>query len=111
MFSTEIYIQRRAKLRKTVKSGLILLPGNDESPMNYADNGYHFRQDSTFLYFFGLQHPFLAGILDCDSGDEMIFGNDLTVEDFVWMGSQPTLATQAFQVGVNKTGDLASLVV
>mgnify|MGYP001203962754 FL=1 len=111
MFSTEIYIQRRAKLRKTVKSGLILLPGNDESPMNYADNGYHFRQDSTFLYFFGLQHPFLAGILDCDSGDEMIFGNDLTVEDFVWMGPQPTLSKQALQVGVNKTGDLASLVV
>jgi len=111
MFSTEIYTQRRAKLRTTVNSGLILLPGNDESPMNYADNGYHFRQDSTFLYFFGIQHPFLAGILDCDSGDEIIFGNDLTVEDFVWMGPQPTLAKQALQVGVTKTGDLASLVV
>ena len=111
MFSTEIYIQRRAKLRKTVTSGLILLPGNDESPMNYADNGYHFRQDSTFLYFFGIQHPFLAGILDCDTGDEILFGNDLTVEDFVWMGPQPTLAAQALQVGITKTGDLASLVV
>ena len=111
MFATEIYTRRRANLRKTVKSGIILLLGNDESPMNYADNGYHFRQDSTFLYFFGIQHPFLAGILDCDTGDEIIFGNDLTVEDFVWMGPQPTLATQALQVGVTRTGDLASLVV
>jgi Xaa-Pro aminopeptidase len=111
MFSKEIYIQRREKLKKSVVSGLILLLGNDESPMNYADNGFHFRQDSSFLYFFGLNHPFLAGILDCDSGDDKIFGNDLTVEDFVWMGPQPTIAKQSMQVGVSKTGDIASLVV
>jgi Xaa-Pro aminopeptidase len=111
MFSKEIYIQRREKLKKSVGSGLILLLGNDESPMNYADNGFHFRQDSSFLYFFGLNHPFLAGILDCDSGDDKIFGNDLTVEDFVWMGPQPTIAKQSMQVGVSKTGDIASLVV
>jgi len=111
MFSKETYIQRREKLRKSVGSGLILLPGNDESPMNYADNGYHFRQDSTFLYFFGLNHPFLAGILDCDSGEDMIFGNDLTVEDFVWMGPQPTIAKQAVEVGVTKSADISSLVI
>jgi Xaa-Pro aminopeptidase len=111
MFLKAIYLQRREKLRKSVGSGLILLLGNDESPMNYADNGYHFRQDSTFLYFFGLNHPFLAGILDCDSGEDMIFGNDLTVEDFVWMGPQPTIAKQALQVGVTKTADISSLVV
>jgi Xaa-Pro aminopeptidase len=109
MFSKETYIQRRNKLRKSVGSGLILLLGNDESPMNYADNGFHFRQDSSFLYFFGLNHPFLVGILDCDSGEDAIFGNDLTVEDFVWMGPQPTIANQSLQVGVTKTGDLASL--
>lgn len=109
MFSKETYIQRREKLRKSVGSGLILLLGNDESPMNYADNGYHFRQDSTFLYFCGLNHPFLAGILDCDSGEDMIFGNDLTVEDFVWMGPQPTIAKQSLQVGVSKTSDISSL--
>jgi len=111
MFSKEIYLRRREKLRKSVGSGLILLLGNDESPMNYADNGYHFRQDSTFLYFFGLNHPFLAATLDCDSGEDMIFGNDLTVEDFVWMGPQPTIANQALQVGVAKTADISSLMV
>jgi Xaa-Pro aminopeptidase len=110
MFSIETYIQRREKLRKSVGSGLILLLGNDESPMNYADNGYHFRQDSTFLYFFGISHPYLAGILDCDSGDDTIFGNDLTVEDFVWMGPQPTITIQSQQVGVSKSGDIATLV-
>ena len=109
MFSKETYIQRRNMLKKSVGSGLILLPGNNESPMNYADNGYHFRQDSSFLYFFGLNHPFLAGVMDCDSGEEMIFGNDLTVEDFVWMGPQPTIAIQSLQVGVSKTGDIKSL--
>ena len=111
MFSKETYIHRREKLRKSISSGLILLLGNDESPMNYADNGYHFRQDSTFLYFFGLKLPFLAAILDCDSGEETVFGNDLTVEDFVWMGPQPTINVQSVRVGINKTGDLASLVV
>ena len=111
MFSAETYIQRREKLRKSVSSGLILLLGNDESPMNYADNGYHFRQDSTFLYFFGLNHPYLAGVLDCDSGEDMIFGNNLTVEDFVWMGPQPTIANQSLQVGVTKTADISSLVM
>ncbi len=111
MFSKEIYKQRRNKLRKTVGSGLILLLGNDESPMNYADNGYHFRQDSTFLYFFGLNQPYLAGILDCETGDDMIFGNDLTVEDFVWMGPQPSISAQSLQVGVEHSDDISSLIV
>lgn len=110
MFSKETYIQRREKLRKSVSSGLILLLGNDESPMNYADNGYHFRQDSSFLYFFGLSHPYLAGVLDCESGDDIIFGNDLTIDDFVWMGPQPTIARQALEVGVTKSADISSLV-
>ncbi len=111
MFSKEIYKQRRNKLRKTVGSGLILLLGNDESPMNYADNGYHFRQDSTFLYFFGLNQPYLAGILDCETGVDMIFGNDLTVEDFVWMGPQPSISAQSLQVGVEHSDDISSLIV
>jgi len=88
---------------------MILLLGSDESPMNYADNSYPFRQDSTFLYFFGLNHPYLAGVLDCDSGEDWVFGNDLTVEDFVWMGPQPSLAEQARRVGVAHTAPLASL--
>ena len=110
MFSKDIYVQRREKLRKSVGQGLILLMGNDESPMNYADNGYHFRQDSTFLYFFGLNQPALAGILDCETGDDILFGNDLTVEDFVWMGPQPSIAAQSLQVGVTQSGDIASLI-
>ena len=111
MFSKEIYLQRREKLKKSVGQGLILLIGNNESPMNYTDNGYHFRQDSTFLYFFGLNQPSLAGILDCETGEEIIFGNDLTVEDFVWMGPQPSIAVQSLQVGVTKSADIASLMV
>ena len=68
MFEKETYIQRREKLKKTVGPGLILLLGNNESPMNYKDNPFHFRQDSSFLYFFGLNQPNLVGLLDCDSG-------------------------------------------
>jgi len=110
MFAKELYIARREKLRKSVGSGLILLLGNEESPMNYADNTYHFRQDSTFLYFFGLNFAGLAAVLDCDSGVDTIYGNDLTVEDFVWMGPQPTIATRALECGVGNTGTVKRLV-
>lgn len=110
MFTKETYIKRRQKLRKTVGSGIILLLGNDESPMNYTDNTYHFRQDSSFLYFFGISRPNLVVVINCDLGDEWIFGNDFTVEDFVWMGSQPTIASQAFEVGVSKTGSENQLI-
>ena len=110
MFEKEIYIKRREKLKEAVGSGLILLPGNDESPMNYADNPFHFRQDSTFRYFFGLNFPYLAGVLDCDTGEEIIFGDDLTVEDFVWMGPQPTIAERASAFGIKKAKPLKDLV-
>ncbi len=110
MFTKEIYISRREKLRKDVGSGLILLLGNEDSPMNYADNTYHFRQDSSFLYFFGLNFAGLAGVLDCDSGIDSIYGNDLTVEDFVWMGPQPTIKDRAVNVGVKNTGSVRQLV-
>jgi Xaa-Pro aminopeptidase len=110
MFKKETYRQRREKLRKDVGSGVILLLGNDESPMNYYDNTYHFRQDSTFLYFMGMNYPFMAGILDCDTGEDIIFGNDLTVEDFVWMGPQPTIAERAQAYGIEKTATLKQLV-
>jgi len=111
MFSTETYIKRRELLRKSVGSGIILLPGNEESPMNYADNTYHFRQDSTFLYFFGLNFSGLAAVLDCESGEDVVYGNDLTVEDFVWMGPQPTIAERAKAAGIKKTGTLSELAV
>ncbi|MEA1886922.1 MAG: aminopeptidase P family protein [Bacteroidota bacterium] len=110
MFKKEVYIQRREQLRKTVGSGLILLLGNDESPMNYADNPYHFHQDSTFRYFFGLNFPGLAGTLDCDTGEDVIYGDDLTVEDFVWMGPQPTIAERSERFGITKSAPVKKLV-
>ena len=91
MFATEVYIKRRKRLREQVGSGLILLLGNEESPMNYPDNQYPFRQDSTFLYFFGLDYPGLAAFIDIDEDNEYVFGNDPTADDIIWMGPQPSL--------------------
>ncbi|HCC70635.1 MAG TPA: Xaa-Pro aminopeptidase [Bacteroidales bacterium] len=110
MFKKEVYTSRREKLKKTVGSGLILLLGNDESPMNYADNPFHFHQDSTFRYFCGLDFPYLACVLDCDSGNEIIFGDDLTVEDFVWMGPQPTIKERASAFGITEAAPIRKLV-
>jgi len=100
MFTKETYINRRNELKKSLKSGIILLLGNEESPMNYADNTFHFRQDSTFLYFFGMDFAGLAGIIDLDEDKEILFGNDLTVEDIVWMGTQPTLPERSLPYGI-----------
>jgi len=111
MFPKVTYINRRKKLKETVGNGIILLPGNNESPMNYADNTYHFRQDSSFLYFLGINHPFLAGFIDCDSGEEWIFGNDYTIDDFVWMGPLPSIAEQASEYGITLTGTIADLEI
>jgi len=91
MFNSNIYSQRRAILKKKLGKGLILLLGNGESPMNYTNNAYHFRQDSTFLYYFGLDQADLAAVIDIDENKEIIFGNDFTIDDIVWMGPQPTI--------------------
>jgi Xaa-Pro aminopeptidase len=109
MFDRSIYIARRNRLKQQVRSGLVLLLGNEESPMNYADNGYHFRQDSSFLYFFGLDFAGLTGVIDLDEGTDAVYGNDLTVEDFIWMGPQPTIRERALNVGIEKTGSVAAL--
>ncbi len=103
MFSASTYIERRKKLREKIKSGVILMPGNDESPMNYTDNTYHYRQDSTFLYFFGIDFPGLTGIIDADSGKDYIFGNDYTIDDIVWMGVQPTIKERCIQGGIENS--------
>ena len=100
MFSKETYILRRANLKKQIKSGLILFLGNDDSSMNYPANIYHYRQDSSFLYYFGLDVPGLAAVIDVDSNEETIFGYDYTVDDIVWMGPQDTLAEKAARIGV-----------
>ncbi len=109
MFAKETYVERRKKLKETVGSGIILLPGNGESPMNYTDNPYHFRQDSSFLYYFGLDQPDLTGFIDIDNDKEIIFGNDLTVDDIVWMGVKPTVSERALQAGVSETYQLNKL--
>jgi Xaa-Pro aminopeptidase len=100
MFQPSTYQARRARLKKDLQSGLALFLGNNELGMNYAGNTYHFRQDSNFLYFFGLDKPGLAAIIDVDNDREIIFGDDPSIEDVVWMGAMPRLKTLAEQVGV-----------
>ena len=102
MFSKDTYIARRAKLKQTIGSGLLLFLGNDECGMNYADNTYHFRQDSTFLYFFGLPYAGLAAIIDIDNDREIIFGDELTIDAIVWMGIQPTLKEKSEAAGITE---------
>ncbi|MCU4164133.1 aminopeptidase P family protein [Carboxylicivirga caseinilyticus] len=109
MFKKETYINRRQQLAKDVDKGIILFIGNSESPMNYADNTYHFRQDSSFLYFFGLDHPDLVAIIDTESNETTVYGNDYTIDDIVWMGNQPTIASRAQQCGVSKSATLNQL--
>ena len=103
MFSAEVYIERRKRLRKQMKAGLILFLGNKDSPMNYRDNQYPFRQDSSFLYFFGLDCPGLAALIDIDQGSECVFGDDPTVDDIIWTGPQQPLQEKCQQVGIHET--------
>lgn len=109
MFKKEIYSDRRNKLKNKVKTGIGLFLGNMESPMNYRDNTYHYRQDSSFLYFFGLDFPGLAGVIDFDSGEDHIFGNDVEIDDIIWMGPQVTIQENAAKAGIVKTAPLAKL--
>ena len=109
MFLPQTYTARRAALRTRIGGGLVLLPGNMPSPNNYPNNTYYYRQDSTFLYYFGLDIPSLVGVLDADSGEEMLFGDDFTVEDIIWTGPQPTLRELGAQVGVTATFPMAEL--
>jgi Xaa-Pro aminopeptidase len=110
MFEKSVYVSRREGLRAGVGSGLALFLGNEDSPMNYPDNTYHFRQDSSYLYYFGLDYAGLAGIVDFDEGTDTIYGNDLTVEDFVWTGPQPTIRERASKTGVERTAPLSALI-
>ena len=103
MFDSTTYIKRRESLRKKVQSGIILILGNNEAPANYPDNCYHFRQDSSFLYFFGQSHPGYAGVLDIEAGEDIFFGNDVDIDDIIWMGPQPSIKDLAAQVGVQKS--------
>lgn len=109
MFEKEVYINRRARLKSMISKGVAIFTGNIESPMNYPDNTYHWRQDSDFLYFFGLDLPGLTGMIDFESGDEIIFGNDFEVDDIIWMGPQPAVADLAALAGIGNTYPVAML--
>jgi len=109
MFPRESYVARRDALMSRFDGGLLLLLGHGDSPMNYADNPYHFRQDSTFLYYFGLDQADLAAIIDVDAGTATIFGDELSIDYIVWMGDLPTIASRVERVGVNETQPRAAL--
>ena len=111
MFAKETYIERRHILKQSVGSGLLLFLGNGETGMNYADNIYHFRQDSTFLYYFASDYAGLAAIIDIDGDKEIIFGDELTIDDIVWTGVQPTIKEKCERVGISDTMPMAQLAV
>ena len=102
MFDKSIYVARRERLKQQVGAGLIILMGNEYSSMNYRDNYYPFRQDSSFLYFFGLDKAGLVGVIDIDNDRELIYGDELTLDEIIWMGPQPTLTEQAAEVGIRE---------
>lgn len=110
MFSKETYVRRRAQLKSLVKEGIILLPGNNEAPANYPANAYSpFRQDSSFLYYFGLERDGLTGVIDIDEGTETLFGDDINIEDIVWYGSVDSVADMAARSGVPHTAPASDL--
>ena len=109
MFDSSVYRNRRKALRKKVSSGIILILGNNEAPANYPDNTYKFRQDSSFLYFFGHSHPGFAGVLDVDADEDYFFGDDVTMDDIIWMGPQPSVKELGERVGVEKSFPFARL--
>lgn len=109
MFAKETYMQRRALLKKNIGSGLLLFLGNDEQGLNYEDNTFRYRQDSSFLYYFGLSAAGLAAIIDVDEDREIIFGDELSIDYIVWMGTQPTLHEKAAAVGIAETRPYAEI--
>jgi len=109
MFDARTYVDRRARLAAQFDSGLLLFFGNEESPMNYTDNAFHFRQDSTFLYYFGIDQPDYAAIIDLDEGRTVVFADDLTIDDVVWTGPLPTVAELAARGGIGATAPASAL--
>lgn len=110
MFEKKTYIERRENLKRKLKSGKLLFIGNDECGMNYEDNTYHFRQDSTFLYYFGISKPGLIALIDVDENREYIFGDNPTIDSIVWTGSQPKIDELAGRCGIENTGSITDFV-
>ena len=113
MFAKEVYVRRRqtllAKMREAGEKGLILFVGNAEAPAQYKDNCYKWRQDSTWLYFMGLDEPLMAATLDIETGKEVLYADDVDIDDIIWMGPQPSVRSKADAVGVEKNLPYAEL--
>ena len=109
MFDKEIYIDRRGQLRTHLQQGIVVLLSNNEAPMNYPSNTYRYRQDSSFLYFFGLQLPGLVGVMDLDENKNILFGDDYTLDDIIWVGNQPTISELGAMCGVSHTQNAEAL--
>ncbi|MEO6283513.1 MAG: aminopeptidase P family protein [Dyadobacter sp.] len=109
MFSKQTYIERRKTLKNKVGSGLILFLGNDDTGMNYHDNVYPFRQDSSFLYYFGLDIASIHAVIDIDNDQEIIFGDELTIDDIVWTGPKEPLREKAAKIGVTQVKPLSAV--
>ncbi len=109
MFEASTYTDRRRQLCERIGSGAILFVGNDLTPMNYADNPYPFWQDRSFLYYWGLDEPGLVGLLDADSGEAILFGHDPTIDEVVWTGPQPSLASKAERIGASGSAPIETI--
>ena len=111
MFNSEVYMNRRrallSKMAAQNAGGIAIFLGNADAPTNYRGNDYKFRQDSNFLYFWGIDEPYFAAVLDLDSGDECLYGNDVDIDDIIWMGPQPTVASKGEAIGCSRTLPLA----
>lgn len=109
LFDSNTYSLRRRILSEKVGSGLIILFGNNNAPCNYPSNGYTFRQDSSFLYYFGQERDSLAGVIDIDAGQEWLLGDDIDIEDIIWTGFVPSVADLAAQSGVALSAPMSKL--
>ena len=110
MFDKSTYVSRRAKLKELVKGGIIIMFGNNNSPCNFPNNGYYpFRQDSSFLYYFGLNREGLVGVIDIDNNTETLVGDDIDIDDIVWYGSVDSVSTLAESVGVAHSAPMKAL--
>ena len=109
MFNKDVYIERRKRLVSKIDNGIIVILGNVDSSMNYSANTYHFRQDSSFLYFYGLDNQGLAGVMDVDEDEVVLYGDDVEIDDIIWMGPQKSLSEKAGDVGVVKTNPFNDL--
>ena len=106
MFSAQTYADRRARLRRMVGNGIIILNGNLDTAINAPENAMAFRQESSVLYYFGLDVARLVGVMDCDNDCDTLYGNEVTIDEMIWTGPLPSMAEQAAQVGVTRTAPL-----